>query len=284
MDTTALQRALLALGYSLPKFGADGDFGGETRSALQAFQRRRGLPVTDKPDAATIAALQAALAQLHKPLAIDRAKFFAHLRSGAAPMFGKSLSKSQVAGIEGILDGFTVTGDGRDKTLAYGLATARREVGSGMVPVREGFRKTDADARAYVLRHYPTKYGKPAGPWGHVYYGRGIVQLTWLANYEREGIAHDPDKALEPEFAAELMFKGLLDGRWNGLGKGLAFYLPTGGPDDMKNARRTVNITDHWEEIAGFYRQFMAAISSQWSVMFTVRRAFFMSSGPPVGR
>lgn len=262
MDTTALQRALIALGHPLPRFGADGDFGGETRTAMQAFQRKAGLPVTDKPDAATIAALQAALAQKAKPLTIDRAKFFAHLRSGAAPMFGKSLSTGQVAGMEGILDGFAITGDGRDKTLAYGLATARREVGSGMVPVREGFKATDAAARAYVLRHYPTKYGKPAGPWGHVYYGRGYVQLTWLVNYEREGIAADPDKALEPKFAAELMFKGLLDGRWNGDAKGLAFYLPTGGPDDLKNARRTVNITDHWDEIAGFYRQFMAAISA----------------------
>lgn len=262
MDTTALQRALIALGFPLPRFGADGDFGGETRGAMQAFQRKAGLPVTTGLDAATIAAVQAAQAKQHNPLAIDRAKFFAHLRSGAAPMFGRSLSKGQVAGIEGILDGFAVTGDGRDKTLAYGLATARREVGAGMVPVREGFKKTDAEARAYVLKHYPAKYGKPAGPWGHVYYGRGYVQLTWLDNYQREGIAADPDKALDPVFAAELMFKGLLDGRWNGAGKGIAFYLPTGGPDDLKNARRTVNITDHWEEIAGFYRQFMAAIDA----------------------
>lgn len=262
MDTNVFQRALIALDYPLPRFGADGDFGGETRAAMQSFQRQAGLPVTDRPDAATIAAVQAALAKLQRPLAIDRAKFFAHLRSGAAPMFGKSLSKAQVAGMEGILDGFAVTGDGRDKTLAYGLATARREVGAGMVPVREGFKRTDAEARAYALRHYASEYGKPAGPWGHVYYGRGYVQLTWLDNYEREGIAADPDKALEPTFAAELMFKGLLDGRWNGDGKGLAFYLPTGGPDDLKNARRTVNITDHWEEIAGFHRQFMAVIGA----------------------
>lgn len=90
--------------------------------------------------------------------------------------------------MRGILDGFAATGDDRAKTLAYGLATARREVGAGMVPVREGFKKTDAEACAYVLRHYPTKYGRPAGRWGHVYYGRGYVQLTWLKNYEREGV------------------------------------------------------------------------------------------------
>jgi putative chitinase len=196
-------------------------------------------------------------------LRLDRQKFFSVLRSNRSQMFGNTLSQGQVEGIEGILDGFEATGDGRVKTLAYGLATARREVGTGMLPVREGFKISDAAARAYVARNYPHKgYSKPAGPWGHVYYGRGIVQLTWLANYEKEGIADNPDKALDPEFAAELLFKGLIDGRWNGHGKGIAHYLPTNGPDDIKNARRTVNITDHWEEIAGFYQQFKAAIEA----------------------
>lgn len=266
MTNADAQRALIALGYNLGRGGSSGKgdddiWGWLSQTACAAFQRVRGLAATGRLDAATIRALQAAMETEPQPLApLDRAKFFSYLRSAKAPMFGTSLSRSQVGGIEGILDAFAVTGDGRDKTLAYGLATARREVGAGMVPVREGFKKTDAEARAYVLKHYASKYGRPAGPWGHVYYGRGIVQLTWLSNYEREGIAADPDKALEPKFAAELMFKGLLDGRWNRLGKGLAHYLPTGGTDDLKNARRTVNITDHWEEIAGYYRQFMGAI------------------------
>lgn len=261
MDTTAIQRVLVALGYSLV---VDGKPGPKTKAAIQAFQVSHGLHVDGIAGPKTIAALTAAVAGKPQGASpFDRTKFFAYLRSGKAPMFGTSLSSGQVGGIEGILDGFAKTGDGRDKTLGYGLATARREVGSGMVPVREGFCKSDAAARAYVAKHYPDKgYSKPAGPWGHVYYGRGYCQITWFSNYDREGIAADPDRALDPEFAAELMFAGLLDGRWNGQGRGIAFYLPTGGPDDLKNARRTVNLTDHWEEIAGFYRQFMAAISA----------------------
>jgi putative chitinase len=192
---------------------------------------------------------------------MDREIFFAALRRRDFPGFGTRLSAGQVKGINGILDAFAVAGDARDKTLAYGLATARREVGSAMVPVREGFAKSDEAARAYVAKHYPNKsYSKPKPPHGHVYYGRGIAQLTHDDNYEAEGILDNPDKALEPEWAAELLFRGLLDGRWNGAGKGIAHYLPTNGRDDLKGARRTVNVIDHWQEIGEYYTAFLAAI------------------------
>ena len=38
-----LQEALLRMGYPLPKYGADGDFGNETLTALKAFQQDNGL-------------------------------------------------------------------------------------------------------------------------------------------------------------------------------------------------------------------------------------------------
>jgi peptidoglycan hydrolase-like protein with peptidoglycan-binding domain len=38
-----IQLALVEAGFPLPQFGADGKFGGETRTALQAFQRESGL-------------------------------------------------------------------------------------------------------------------------------------------------------------------------------------------------------------------------------------------------
>jgi len=194
---------------------------------------------------------------------MDRAKLFAAVRRRASGVFGTSLTQGQVDGINGILDAFATHGDGRDKTLAYARATAYHETGARMVPVREGFAKDDATARRIVAKR---AYGEPAGKYEHVYYGRGQVQLTWLKNYDASSAdaSYDlvayPDKMLDPIISARVMIKGLLDGRWKGAGKGIAAYLPTNGPDDLKNARRTVNITDKWDLIAGYYKAFLSAI------------------------
>ena len=59
-DVRAMQRALLLWNPEcLPKYGADGDFGGETEDALKAFQRSADLPETGVYDAATKKALTA---------------------------------------------------------------------------------------------------------------------------------------------------------------------------------------------------------------------------------
>lgn len=43
--TRWIQKRLMKLGYSLPKYGADGSFGNETVEAVKAFQRDKGLSV-----------------------------------------------------------------------------------------------------------------------------------------------------------------------------------------------------------------------------------------------
>ena len=207
---------------------------------------------------------------------MNRSAFFKAIRS----LFKRGLRQEQVDGINGILRAFVTHGDGREKTLAYALATAYHETGRKMAPVREGFAKTDADARRAVnnlaRRRGPNsavaRYAKPAGPHGHVYYGRGHVQLTWLDNYRRSSadagvdLVADPDAMLDPEVSARVLIKGLIDGRWNGRGKGIAHYLPDHGRDDLKNARRTVNITDKWQLVGGYYSHFLAAIRAAGGV------------------
>lgn len=60
-DVAELQADLMKLGYALPKYGADGDFGTETRDAVKAFQTANGLPVDGVMDSTDFTALFAAL-------------------------------------------------------------------------------------------------------------------------------------------------------------------------------------------------------------------------------
>ena len=42
-DVKMLQEFLLQLGYALPRYGADGEFGSETETALKRFQKKAGI-------------------------------------------------------------------------------------------------------------------------------------------------------------------------------------------------------------------------------------------------
>ena len=61
-DVKALQELLMQLGYALPKYGTDSEFGAETEKALLAFQKKAGLDADGKYGDKTHAALMDAVA------------------------------------------------------------------------------------------------------------------------------------------------------------------------------------------------------------------------------
>ncbi len=61
-DVKMLQELLLQLGYALPKYGADGDFGAETEAAVKEFQKAVGLEHDGEYGELTHAALMDAVA------------------------------------------------------------------------------------------------------------------------------------------------------------------------------------------------------------------------------
>ena len=61
-DVKTLQEKLMELGYKLPKYGADGEYGGETVEAVKAFQKASGLSVDGQFGPKSLEALMDALA------------------------------------------------------------------------------------------------------------------------------------------------------------------------------------------------------------------------------
>lgn len=199
---------------------------------------------------------------------MKRSTFYASVRHS---LFGGQLSQTQVDGMEGILNASASHGDDSSETLAYAMATAFHETGRRMTPVRETFAATDdetirrLDSWAQKTGRSKNIYWRRQAPFNEAYFGRGHVQLTWKDNYERSSVdagvdlVKGPSAMLDPEVSARVLFKGLLDGRWNGEGRGIRYYLDRG---DLKNARRTVNSLDKWSLIAGYYGEFLDAINA----------------------
>lgn len=152
---------------------------------------------------------------------MDYAAFFAairpHMRRGR-------LTSAQVQGMEALIKQGVAMAQPLS-FIAYVLATADHETGQRMVPVREGFCKTNAGSIKAVTKLYNkgiirTNYALPQKPYGHSYYGRGLVQLTWKNNYLKTGkrlgydLVKDPDLMLDLDISVEAIWDGMIFGTY----------------------------------------------------------------------
>lgn len=137
---------------------------------------------------------------------------------------------------------------------AYVLATSFWETNRTMQPVEEAY-YLGAKAERYRqgLRYYP-------------WHGRGFVQLTWERNYIRAGqeigadLITDPDRAMDPQIAAEVLVRGSRDGWFTG--KKLSHYIGTAKADYV-SARRIINGTDCARQIADIALDYENALTPE---------------------
>ena len=187
---------------------------------------------------------------------LDRKVFYDHIRK---PLFGGSLSEDQVSGIAAILDACPAILP--TDPLAYCLATAHHETDRTMQPIRE------------YGRGKGKAYGKLTGAYKQAYYGRGLVQLTWEANYAKatkelraigvmkptEDLVRTPDLAMRSDLASAILFRGMISG-WFTTRK-LSGYFGH-GKSDPKGARAIINGTDKASLIAGYYAHYRTALTA----------------------
>lgn len=191
--------------------------------------------------------------------------FFAFARR--AP-FGNRLTKSQVSGMETLLDVWSREGTGDDRHLAYVLATVFHETGGRMVPVRETFATSDAQAirrldaakAAGRLPQVKTPY------WRAGWFGRGPVQVTHETNYRKVGqalgvdLVNNPGLLLDPVVGARSAVLGMVMGLFVSRQTLAKYFNET--KDDPEGARRIVNGTDKASLIAGYHLAFLDSIKA----------------------
>jgi putative chitinase len=214
----------------------------------------------------------------------DRTVFFNSVRPS---LFGGSMSQQQVDGMNFKIDQWRDVMYSRDpRHAAYCLATSYHETGAMMVPVREGFCKSDAEAREYVRKN-GYAYATPDPVTGQVYYGRGDIQTTWADNYKKAGQATGrgddlylfPENMLEPKISADCLFHGMKEGWYrkssDGRPQTLIRYF-SDNVDDPYGAREIVNgdksKVPSWSGgvsignlIKSYHLKFLTAIEAAWT-------------------
>ena len=206
---------------------------------------------------------------------MDRAKFFAALKSRG--LF-TSLTAEQVSGIDAILDE-GVRRKVADKQLAYVLATPHLETGARFAPIEENLRYSKASrisavwpsrfpdassAKGYVNnpeqlanKVYGGRMGNVSAGDGWKYRGRGLSQITGRDNYRKFGLEAEPGKALELKTAVEILFDGMIFGKFTGFK--LSDFISE-DKADYYSARRIINGKDRAAEVAVLAKSYEAAL------------------------
>lgn len=224
-------------------------------TTLADIQRHIGVPDDGKWGPITCAAVAKALGLAQnevqpKRTMHDALAFYAGVRKITGP-----LEQVQVETINRLLEEASHWPIG---WLAYGFATAWHE--AFLKPIEE------------IGKGKGRKYGQ-AGKYGQSQHGRGLVQLTWDANYERADrelglggkLLQDFDLALKPDIAAAILVRGMEEGWFTG--RSLTDYVSQRGtPAEWTQARRIVNGTDRAGLIAAHAEKFRDALEAgKWS-------------------
>ena len=188
--------------------------------------------------------------------------------NGYRDLYGK-LNQTQVSGLDNLLGYVELDADVSDlRWAAYMLATVKHECADTFQPI------TERGAKSYFDKYeVGTKIGKSLGNTvkgdGYLYRGRGYVQITGRANYQKmteklsltsdEDLILHPDSALHPDIAYRIMSYGMRKGSFTG--KKLTDYI-NAAKCDYNNARRIINGVDQADKIEGYAVNFETVLKN----------------------
>lgn len=203
---------------------------------------------------------------------MDRTAFFNNVRSN---VFDGALSQPQVDGINAILDAAAEFNPPAEH-VANILSQVKRETGGYMSPIKETvmpYHKDKNPSDKTVIARLDNAWkngdlGKVSSPyWRDGWFGRGQIQISHKANYQKLGkmigvdLVKNPDAALELGNSAKIAVVGMLKGAFTG--KKLSDYKFPEAVDApvADNPRRIVNGNDGSDkEVAKFHKAFYYAL------------------------
>jgi putative chitinase len=188
--------------------------------------------------------------------------------NGYREIYGK-LNQTQVSGLDNLLGYIELDNDVADvRWAAYMLATIKHECADTFQPI------TEYGPKSYFNKYEPgTSIGKNLGNTvkgdGYLYRGRGYVQLTGRANYQKmsanlgltgeDDLIVHPDNALHPDVAYRIMSYGMRNGSFTG--KKLGDYI-NASKCDYTNSRRIINALDKAAKIKDYAINFESVLNN----------------------
>ena len=213
---------------------------------------------------------------------LNRRVFFDSVRQS---VFGGKISEKQVLGCEAILTYWEQHHPEKNREWwANSLATAYHESAHTMEAIKE------RGGNAYFTALYDIngdnpkrakRYGNVSAGDGARFCGRGLVQVTWFCNYDKQGKKHgmdfvkNPDLLLHLETSVKVMIEAMIDGDFCYVKRGSSYYPASfdmftadDGTFNKIEARRIVNgvrrgetLPDKAHLIAGYHDAFLQAIT-----------------------
>jgi len=192
----------------------------------------------------------------------ERDSFFAQFRLNFGPLI-----PTQVDGLNFILG--HAEGDSSDwqnlSQLSYGLATFMWETAHHFTPVTE-FGQPSYFDKYNAGTPIGIRLGNTQPGDGFRFRGRGYVQITGRANYERIGrllgvdLTGNPERALDPEIAYRIAAEGMRNGWFTG--RKLVQYIPSDTDPQFQPARQIINGMDHASDIAALAVKMTATLKA----------------------
>lgn len=192
---------------------------------------------------------------------IDEKKFYNIIRP---TLFKDSITANQFEGLSEILLKWKKSRFTDIRWLAYILATVYHETARTMQPIEE-YGKGRGKKYGIKIKMSGVPYETP----DKIYYGRGLVQITWYENYNKMGrilkidLLRKPELALNMKIAIDILFEGMTRSKssfGDFTNKSLDQYFSSKINDPI-NARRIVNGNDCDKLIADYHNIFLKALT-----------------------